>query len=92
MTYTLKMRLTCLEAGVSLSRSRVIASLESWLHFYQWVTKELALASDGRGESQEGSKMSTVLLWSQMDIVACLGVSNIHYFYYMDRETRGLEK
>lgn len=86
------MRLICLEAGVSLSRTRVIASLESWLHFYQWITKELALASDGRGESRESSKMSTVLLWSQMDTVACLGVSNIHYFYYMDRETKGLEK
>ena len=86
------MRLICLEARVSLYRTRVIASLESWLYFHQWVTKELALASDGRGESQEGSKMSTVLLWSQMDIVARLGVSNIHYFYYMDRETKGLEK
>ena len=50
------------------------------------------MASDGRGEIQEGSKMSTVLLWSQMDIVARLGVSNIHYFYYTDRETKGLEK
>ena len=47
MTYTLKMRLICLEAGVSLSRTRVIASLESWLHFHSVVS--VGPASSHRG-------------------------------------------